>query len=138
MPVHKPYCVFICGVRELRLDLQFEALTNTLGEGRVHLDRTTVSFLSRNLISGVLESFRGHFGTFPLRDGRSLPGRCLLPWTTAAEPLGQAMSTWQPVSPLAPRLPSWFRLLGSLIKILSTSSCLCTKEVAMSGPSPTT
>lgn len=33
-----------------------------------------------------------------------------------------------------PTVPSWSRLLGSLIRILSTSFCLYTKEVATSGP----
>lgn len=60
VPIHKPYCVFVCGIRELRLDLELETLTNTLGDGRVHLDRTTVSFLSRNLISRAPESCRSH------------------------------------------------------------------------------
>lgn len=91
-----PTVCSVCGIRELRLDLRFETLTDTLGGGRVHLDRTTVSFISRNLISRALESYRGHLESlgapliFHLRDGPSLPGMRLLPWTTAAEPSGHA------------------------------------------------
>lgn len=100
--------------------------TFTLGGGKVCLDKTIVCLTPRNLISRTLERYSGHlepFGvslTFFPDIGPLLPGRCLLPWTTTAEPLDKALSTWYSLSLLIffphsylPGSGFWFPSSGS-------------------------